>query len=159
MKLSIIAAVGENNELGKDNDLIWHFKEDMKFFKETTMGHKVVMGRKTFESLPRLLKGREHIIITRKSLDLPKEVQIYKNPFDFLKDYKDSNEEIFDIGGASIYKEFIDYADKLYLTEIEDSKEADVYFPTFDKSLFDKEILCTHEEDNIKFKHALYKRR
>lgn len=159
MKLSIIAAIGKNNELGKDNDLIWRFKEDMKFFKETTWGHKIVMGRKTFESLPGLLKGRQHIIITRQTLDLPKEVQVYNSPFEFLIDYIDSDEEIFDIGGASIYKEFIDYADKLYLTEIEDSKDADVYFPTFDKNLFDKDILCTHKEDDIKFKHVLYKRR
>lgn len=159
MNLSIIAAIGKNNELGKNNDLIWRFKEDMKFFRNMTVDHKIVMGRKTFESLPGLLKDRQHIIITRKALDLPKDVLVYHSPLEFLEFYKDSPEEIFDIGGASMYKEFINYADKLYLTEIQDSSEADVFFPSFDKSLFDREILGNHEEDNIKFKHVLYKRR
>ena len=71
MSLSIIAAIGKNNELGKDNDLLWRFPEDMKFFRETTMGHKIVMGRKTFESLPKLLPGRGHIVLTRQDLEIP----------------------------------------------------------------------------------------
>ena len=159
MNLSIIAAIGKNNELGKDNDLIWRFKDDMKFFKETTMGHKMIMGRKTVESLPKVLPGRHHIVLTRSFFSTSGNVEIYHSPLDFLEVYKYRNEEIFNIGESSIYKEFIDYADKLYLTEIDDSKEADVYFPEFDKNLFDREVLCEHEEDGIGFKHVLYKRR
>ena len=159
MKLSIIAAIGKNNELGKDNDLIWRFKDDMKFFRETTKGHKMVMGRKTFESLPGLLPGREHIVISRKSLLLPKEVKLYNNIYSFLEDYENINEEIFDIGGASMYKALLDYTDKLYLTEIEAESKADVYFPEFDKNLFDREVLKENEENGIEFKHVLYKRR
>ena len=71
MKLSIIAAIGQNNELGINNQLIWHLKKDMKFFKETTINHKIVMGRKTFESLPKLLVNREHIILTKQNINLP----------------------------------------------------------------------------------------
>ena len=158
MSLSIIAAIGENNELGKDNDLIWRFKGDMKFFKATTLNHKVVMGRKTFESLPGLLPNRDHIVLTRSDLVIP-DVEVYKNVKEFLEAYKDFDEEIFNIGGASIYSQLLDYADKLYLTEIEDSKEADVYFPSFDKEEFDKEVLGVNTENDIKYSHVLYKRR
>ena len=157
MKLSIIAAVGKNNELGKDNNLLWRLPLDMKFFKETTMGHKIVMGRKTFESLPGLLSGREHIVLTRQKIDIPN-VEVYHNTLDFLEAYKEIEEEIFNIGGASIYKELLDYADKLYLTEIDDEKEADVYFPLFNKDEFDMEVLASYNED-VSFKHVLYKRR
>ena len=159
MKLSIIAAIGKNNELGKDNDLLWHIKEDMKFFKDTTWGHKVVMGRKTFESLPGLLPGRSHIVLSRKALELPKEVKLCKGIEEFLNIYENTDEEIFNIGGATLYKELLDYANKLYLTEIDDSKEADVYFPYFDKSDFERKELCAHKENEISFKHVLYKRR
>lgn len=157
MKLSIIAAIGRNNELGKDNDLLWHLPQDMKFFRETTMGHKIVMGRKTFESLPKLLPGRDHIVLTRQNLEIPN-VEVYHDTTEFLDAYKEIEEEIFNIGGASIYKELLEYADKLYLTEIDDEKEADVYFPEFNKDKYDREILASYNDD-VSFKHVLYKRR
>ena len=122
------------------------------------MGCPVIMGRKTFESLPGLLPNRDHVVLTRNNLIIPK-VEVYKNVKDFLEAYKDYPEEIFNIGGASIYKELIDYADKLYLTEIEDTKDADVYFPYFNKKEFGREVLGENEEDNIKYSHVLYKRR
>ena len=159
MNLSIIAAVGRENELGKDNDLIWKFKEDMRFFKDTTMGSKVVMGRKTFESLPGLLTGRKHIVLTKSDVSFPDEVEVLESVKDFLCKYEKTDEEIFNIGGASIYRQLLDYADNLYLTEIDDSREADVYFPHFDKHDYVREELCAHEEDDICFKHVLYKRR
>ena len=158
MKLSIIAAIGQNNELGINNQLIWHLKKDMKFFKETTINHKIVMGRKTFESLPKLLVNREHIILTKQNINLPN-VKIFHDISSFLKVYENLDEEIFNIGGQSIYKELLEYADKLYLTEIEATSKADAYFPIFDKNDFEKEILSENEEDGIKYKHVLYKRR
>ena len=158
MKLSIIAAIGQNNELGINNQLIWHLKKDMKFFKETTINHKIVMGRKTFESLPKLLVNREHIILTKQNINLPN-VKIFHDISLFLKAYENLDEEIFNIGGQSIYKELLEYADKLYLTEIEATSKADAYFPIFDKNDFEKEILSENEEDGIKYKHVLYKRR
>ena len=159
MNINIIAAIGKNNELGKDNDLIWKFKEDLKFFKETTIGHPVVMGRKTFESLPKILPGRKNIIISRSEI-ITNEIEIYKGIKDFLIKYKDYKDDIFIIGGAMIYKEFIDIASNLYLTEIEDEcKDADVYFPFFNKENFIKEIINEKEENNIKFNHVLYKRK
>ena len=158
MKLSLIAAIGQNNELGINNQLIWHLKKDMKFFKETTINHKIVMGRKTFESLPKLLVNREHIILTKQNINLPN-VKIFHDISSFLKAYENLDEEIFNIGGQSLYKELLEYADKLYLTEIEATSKADAYFPIFDKNDFEKEILSDAEEDGIKYKHVLYKRR
>ena len=159
MHLSIIAAIGKNNELGKDNDLIWKFKEDMRFFKNMTIGNKVIMGRKTFESLPKLLIDRKHIVLTKSNITFPKEVEVFNSTEDFLEKYQNTEEKIFNIGGASIYKELLDYADELYLTEIDDSKEADVYFPSFDKEKYTRKELCYHKENDTNFKHVLYKRR
>ena len=86
MNLVIIAAVGKNNELGKDNELIWHLPSDLKFFREKTIGKNIVMGRKTFESLPKMLPNRRHIVITRGNIDNP-EVEVYHSIDDFLKNY------------------------------------------------------------------------
>ena len=159
MNINLIAAIGKNNELGINNDLIWKIKEDLKFFKETTMGYPVVMGRKTYESLPKILPGRKNIVISTTNIK-NSEIEVYKSIRDFLVEYQNSNDEIFIIGGASIYKAFIDLASKMYLTQI-DSEEinADVYFPKFDISDWNKEIISNHEENNIKYSHVLYKRK
>ena len=156
--ITMIAAIGKNNELGKDNALIWHLPGDLKFFKETTTGKTIIMGRRTFESLPRMLPNRHHIVIS-SSNNFPQEVSVYNTIDDLLKDYKDSNEELFVIGGASIYKAFLDLSNKLYLTEIDaEDKNADAYFPTFDKSLYDMEVLKENEDEEIKYRHVLYKK-
>ena len=160
MKISIIAAVGENNELGKNNDLIWHLPNDLKFFKTVTTGKTVLMGRNTFWSLPKVLPNRTNIVITDMEEEYPKEVIIYNSIEAFLEDYKNTEEEVFIIGGASIYKQFIDLAEKIYLTEIEDKcEEAEVFFPQFDKEQYEKEIIGENEDNGISYKHVLYKRR
>ena len=93
MKLSIIACIGENLELGKDNDLIFHIKEDMKYFKELTLNHIVVMGRRTFESLPGLLKNRKNVVITRnKNREFKEEVEVYSSIEEFMEHYKNNKE-------------------------------------------------------------------
>ena len=159
MNISIVAAIGKNNELGKNNNLIWHLKDDLKFFKELTTGHVIVMGRKTFESLPKMLPNRHHVVIS-SSNSFNDEVEVFNNIESFLEKYKDYKDEIFIIGGSSIYKSFLDYSNKLYLTEIdEEEKDADVYFPTFDKSLWNKEYISgVKEESGIKYRHVLYRR-
>ena len=159
MSYSIIAAIGKNNELGKNNDLIWHLPGDLKFFKETTTGKTIIMGRKTFESLPKMLPNRHHIVIS-SSNNFPEEVEVYNNLEDLLNEKKDINDELFVIGGASIYRLFMDYADKLYLTEIDaECKDADAYFPAFNKEEWDKDILKENENNDIFYKHVLYKRK
>lgn len=159
MDINIIAAVGKNNELGKNNDLVWRLKGDMKFFRDTTMGHSIVMGRKTFESLPKILPGRKHIVISTNEIKND-EIELYKSIRDFLIQYKDIEEDVFIIGGASIYKQFIDLANKLYLTEIDASdKDADVYFPLFNKEDWDKEEIASNQDNSINYKHVLYKKK
>ena len=130
--LSIIVAIAaSNNAIGKDNSLLWHISEDLKRFKEITSGHKILMGRKTFESLPGILPNREHIILTRdKNFNVDSDkVTIINNIEDAIKYYKDSNEEIFIIGGGEIYKEFLPLANKLYLTKVYKDFDADTFFP------------------------------
>ena len=159
MDINVIAAIGKNNELGKNNDLVWRLKGDMMFFRETTMGHPIVMGRKTFESLPKVLPGRKNIVISSNEI-LNDEIERYKSIKEFLLKYKEFNEDVFIIGGASIYKQFIDLASKLYLTEIDAvAKDADVYFPMFNKLEWNKEIISEKEENDIKYNHVLYKRK
>lgn len=159
MNINMLAAIGKNNELGKNNQLIWNIKEDLKFFKETTMGYPVVMGKNTFLSLPKVLPGRSNIVIS--STDIRNnEIEIYKSIREFLLSYKDYKNEVFIIGGASIYEQFLDLANKLYLTEIDaECMDADVYFPKFNKSDWNKEILAEKEQNSLKYKHVLYKRK
>lgn len=159
MNINLIAAIGKNYELGKDNNLVWTLKEDLKFFKNTTMGHPIVMGRKTFESLPKVLPGRKNIVISTSDIR-NEEIELYRSIRDFLINYQKFNDDIFIIGGASIYSQFIDIATNMYLTEIKATdKKANVYFPKFNKNEWTKEILTDLEENNIKFNHVLYKRK
>ncbi len=157
VSIKIIAAIGQNNELGINNELIWHLKEDLKFFKEETTGHKIVMGYNTFLSLPRLLPNRTHIVLTHHEID-NKEVVVFSNFEELLSYLKTVNEEIYIIGGSSIYKLFLNIADELILTEINDTKDADVYFPKFDKKKYHKEIMDEHKENDISYKHVRYRR-
>lgn len=155
---TIIAAIGKNRELGRDNKLLWSLKGDLKFFKEKTTNHTIIMGRKTFESLGRLLPNRKHIVIS-SSNNFPKEVDVYNNIESLLSHYKDTSEELFIIGGAKIYSEFIDYATKMYLTLVDGEFDADVYFPMFDESVWTKTVLSENEENGLKYKHVLYEKK
>lgn len=157
MSVSMIAAVGKNLELGKNNNLIWHFKEDMKFFKDTTMGHIVVMGRKTFESLPKVLPGRKNIVISSNAEYQAQGATVVTSVEKALQIA--DNEEVFVIGGGKIYAEFLPYADKLYLTEIDaECADADTYFPHFNKSDYIKEIINYYDIDGVEFYHVVYKK-
>ncbi|MCM1286150.1 MAG: dihydrofolate reductase [Acetobacter sp.] len=155
MTISMIAAVGKNSELGKGNDLIWHFKEDMKFFKETTMGNTVIMGRKTFESLPKALPNRKNIVITNNKNYKAEGAAVVNSPDEAIAIAE--GEEVFIIGGGRIYSYFLPLADKLYLTEIEaECADADTFFPQFNKSLYDFEQLSEYDVNGIKFSHVCY---
>lgn len=155
MTVSMIAAIGKNRELGKNNDLIWHFKEDMKFFRETTTGNTVIMGRKTFESLPHALSNRQNIVISRNADYIADGAQTAVSSEEALA--KSVNDNIFIIGGGKIYAEFLPIADKLYLTEIDGECDgADVFFPEFDKSQYTAEKLTDFTVDGVHFSHILY---
>lgn len=156
MKISVIAAVGKNNELGKNNDLIWHFHSDMVFFRETTTGSTVLMGRKTFESLPKALPKRKNVVITRNLNYRAEGATVCKSVEEALELCKD-DEKVFVIGGGEIYKQLLPMATELYLTEVDDEcSDADTFFPAFDKSKYKKEIIAENEENSIKFTHVKY---
>ena len=157
--LSMIAAVGKNNELGTHNHLIWQLHGDMKFFKTITSGKTIIMGRKCFEGLPNMLPNRKHIILTSNKNYNADNTIVFHNVLDVIKYVEKSSVECLIIGGAKIYEEFLPYVLKIYLTEIDASAKADVYFPIFDKKEYNKEILEEKEENNIKYKICLYKRK
>ena len=159
MAISMIAAVGKNLELGKNNDLIWHFKEDMKFFKETTMGHPVIMGRKTFESLPKALPGRKNIVLSANPEYKADGAEVVTSVEEAIKLAEAEDTDAFVIGGGRIYTEFLPYADNLYLTEINaECPDADTYFPDFNKSDYIKEIINFYDVDGTEFYHVIYKK-
>ena len=151
--ISIIAAIGKKRELGYNNSLLWHLKDDMKYFRETTNGHTVVMGRKTFESIEKPLTNRRNIVITRSTID---GVETTSDIGYILNIAKEEN--VFIIGGSSIYEMFLPYANKLYLTLIDDDKEADVFFPEFDEKEYKKELIEKKEENNIKYSFVIYEK-
>ena len=143
MTICMIAAVGKNLELGKDNNLIWHFKDDMAFFKETTTGSSIIMGRKTFESLPKVLPRRK------------KGATVVHSISEALNEVE--SDTAFIIGGGDIYRQFLPKAEKLYLTEIEaECPDADAYFPAFNKAEYKKELLASYHDKGIHFSHVCY---
>lgn len=150
--ISIIAAIGKNRELGKDNKLLWHIAKDFQRFKKLTLNSVVIMGRKTFESIGKPLPNRINIIITRNRSWTPLGCTVCHSLEEGLVEAKKFNKEIFIIGGGEIYKQGLKYADKLYLTlVIQEYPEADAFFPDyseFKKILFEE----NHEENGIFFK-------
>jgi len=140
-KLSIIAAVGKNRELGKNNKLLWDIPEDMAWFREKTKGHPVVMGRKTFESIGHPLPDRMNVVITHDSSFSNKEVFVAHSLEEGIdRANKTESDEVFIIGGASLYGQAMLNAEKLYVTEIDAVfPGADAYFPDY-TSQFTKEI-------------------
>ncbi len=128
--LSMIVAMAKNYVIGKDNQLIWHLPEDLKRFKKLTTGHTIIMGRKTFESLGRILPNRRHVILCHDmAMKIENENIEILEDISMLEKYIQSEEEHFVIGGATIYRLLMPYANKLYITKIEEEFEGDVYFP------------------------------
>lgn len=141
MILSHIVAVDKNWAIGKDNKLPWHLPEDLKFFKETTSGKIMIMGRKTFESLGRLLPGRMHIVISRSNLESDIENLIYVSSLDKAIELAKTMipkwpDEVFIMGGGEIYKQSMDLIDRLYLTQIDKVVDGDTFYPTPQFNLF-----------------------
>jgi dihydrofolate reductase len=148
MTISIIAAMGTNRVIGRDNGLPWNLPADTRFFKETTRGHPVVMGRKTFDSMGRPLPGRRNIVISRQSdLRIPgaEVVADLAGALQLVADLTD--EEIFIIGGSEIYRLALEFADRMYLTLIHQAFEGDTFFPEFDESRWVVVSRRDHEPD------------
>lgn len=151
-ELTIIVAAGENNAIGKDNDLIWHLSDDLKRFKKLTNGHHIIMGRKTFESFPKPLPNRTHIVITRQeNYKAPDGVIVVNSLTDAIDAAKNDNNP-FIIGGGEIYKQAMSLADTLKITRVHASFEnADTFFPEIDIDKWEETNRIMHEADE---KHA-----
>jgi dihydrofolate reductase len=132
--ISFILAMDENRVIGKDNQLPWHLPEDLKFFKRVTMGHPIVMGRKTHDSIGRILPGRENIVITRQPTFQCEGCTVFYSVQEFVNYSRNQGEEFFVIGGAEIFKETFPFADRLYITKIHEVFEGDTFFPEFVES-------------------------
>ena len=160
--ISIIVAMAQNRAIGKDNDLLWHISDDLKRFKSLTSGHPVIMGRRTFESLPkRPLPKRRNIVLTHDSSFQYEGVEVAHSLNRVLDMVSDENES-FVIGGAAVYDAFLPYARRLYVTHVMRDFEADVYFPIIDRSVFslvEQQPTLHDESSNLDFYYAYYERR
>jgi len=160
--ISIIVAVSEDWGIGKDNELLWHISEDLKRFKRLTSGKTVIMGKKTWESLPkRPLPGRKNIVLTDKADELIENSVTAYSLEDALGKCEKS-EEIFIIGGGSIYRQFMPIADRLYITHVHKKAPADIYFPEIDLNIWEiteKEEFKTDGENSIPYTYTIYERK
>lgn len=161
--LSIIVAKAKNNVIGKDNSLIWHLPEDLKRFKTLTTGHNIIMGRRTFESLGRVLPSRYHVILCNDmELNIDDENVEVLEDISLLDKYINSDEENFVIGGATIYKLLMPYCKKMYITEINQDFEGDVYFPEINQEewkTINKEKGLKDEKNPFDYEYVTYERK
>ena len=161
--LSIIVAIANNNVIGKDNKLIWHLPEDLKRFKQITTGKNIIMGRKTFESLGRVLPNRKHIILCNDmEMDIDNENVEILDDISKLDKYINSDEENFVIGGATIYKLLMPYVNKLYITKINEDFVGDVYFPEIKEEEWkeiSKEKGLKNDENPYDYEYITYVRK
>ena len=162
--ISIIVAIARDNAIGRKNNLLWHISEDLKYFKKVTLGHPVIMGRKTFESIGRPLPGRKNIVVSKSGNISNPSVEKAEDLEELLKSLRRKRkEEYFVIGGASVYAKAMQYAHRLYVTKIyAKADDADAFFPQIDERLWEtlEESPVLHdEENNIDFQFIVYGRK
>ncbi|MEM5540651.1 dihydrofolate reductase [Olleya sp. AS48] len=145
--LTMIVAAGENNEIGKNNDLIWHLRDDLKRFKALTSGHYIIMGRKTFESFPKPLPNRTHIVISRQSNYKAPEGIIVVGSIEEAINLAKNDSQPFIIGGGEIYKLAMPYASKIELTRVHSNFDADTFFPEIDRTQWKETANTFHKKD------------
>jgi len=149
---SIIASMGKNRVIGQNNQLMWRLPAELAYFKETTMGHHMIVGRKTFESFPKVLPGRTTIVVSRDpNYKVPKDCFLTTDVTQAFELAQNRNEtEVFVTGGAQIYSQTIDQVDRIYLTTVDFNQEGDAYFPIFDLTKWQmiKEIKKEQDEKN-----------
>lgn len=153
--ITIIAAIGKKNALGKDNKMLWHLPKDLKHFKTLTDNHPVVMGRKTYESIGKALPNRTNIVVSRKENWFSEEILIVSKLKEAIKFAKKIDEDVFIIGGGEIYKQTMELADKLEITLVDADFDADTYFPKIDLKIWQKTNEVFHEKDD-KNDHDFY---
>ena len=161
--ISLIVAIAQNNAIGKDNDLLWHLSEDLKYFKKTTNERTVLMGRKTWESLPfKPLKNRRNIVVSSQKDYHIEGAELFDDVNKVLEALKEEKDEVFCIGGASLYKALLPKADKLYITRVYKDFEADVFFPEIDENIWEVKRLSPMLYDakaDLKFRFEVWERK
>lgn len=161
--LSLIVAVAKNNVIGKDNTLIWHLPDDLKRFKQLTNGKTIIMGRKTFESLGRILPKRKHIVLCKSgNLQIDDERVEVISDISELDKYIQDEEENFVIGGATIYSLLLDKVNRMYITRINEDFDGDAYFPQFDEKewkVVEKIKGVYNEENPYDYDYITYERK
>ena len=145
--ITIVVAMGLGNEIGANNQLLWHLPTDLKHFKEITTGHPIIMGRKTYESIGKPLPNRTNIVVSRKKDWFEEGILIVGSLKEAIKFAKKMDEEIFIIGGGNIYEQTIDLADQLEVTQVKANLEADIFFPQIDEKIWKKKEEIVHEKD------------
>ena len=145
--ITLVVAMGMNREIGVDNQLPWHLPKDLKHFKEITSGHPIIMGRKTYESIGKPLPNRTNIVVSRKNDWFEEGILIVGSLKEAIKFAKKLDEKIFIIGGGNIFEQTMDIADKLEVTEIKTTIEADTFFPKIDPKIWTKTEEICHEKD------------
>jgi dihydrofolate reductase len=162
MRVSIIVAVAENGVIGRGGALPWHLPDDLKRFKQLTMGHAIVMGRKTWESIGRPLPGRKMIVVTRQADYRPHGVHVAASLDDALHTARAAgDDEAFVIGGAEIYRHALPLADRLYFTRVHAAVEGDTQFPNWDDGnwrLVSREDRAADEKHEFSFSFEFYER-
>jgi dihydrofolate reductase len=138
MSLSIIAAVSKNNCIGNKNGLLWKIPADMSFFKETTTGRTIIMGKKTFLSIGRPLPNRKNVVVTRDKDFSAEGVTVLHAIEDVVAAHKNTDDEVFIIGGGEIYKQLFPHTSRLYITHVDEAFSGDTFFPDIDSSVWDK---------------------
>lgn len=146
MMITIVAAAAENNALGKDNDLIWRLPDDFKRFKALTSYHHIIMGRKTFESFPKPLPNRKHVVITRQENYKNETIEVVHSLEEAIQ-FSSTEDQIFIIGGGEIYKQALLFANKIELTRVHGEFEADAFFPEIDEEKWDLVNSEFHDKD------------
>ncbi len=158
--LSIIVAKAKNNIIGKENKLIWSLPDDLKRFKEITTGHTIIMGRKTFESLGRVLPNRKHVIFSQnKDYKVKDENVEIVNSMLEIQEYIESDEECFVIGGAMIYNLLMPHVKKMYITEIDEEFEGDTFFPKINSEIWNeisREKGIKDEKNQLNYEYVTY---
>ena len=156
--LKLIAAVGKNNELGYKNDLCWRIKEDLKFFKDTTMGHYLLVGENTYKSMPPKLPGRRYLVLS-PTMESNEDRTVFNTLESFLGFARSTNEQIYVSGGAIIYKLLLPHVSEVILTEIDGTADADVYFPEFNRSDWQVSSRNSFTDGDLAYDRVIYIRK
>lgn len=153
--ISIIATIGKNNELAKNKISLWDLPSDLKFFKKITINHTIVMDEDVYNQNNRIFSNRYNIVVSNTLKDVSG-VEIVKSAEEILKRFKDTQDDVYVIGGKNLFDYFLKYAGKVFLTVVDEQKDADEYFPILEKNNYEYNILEEIIEDNISYKHVLY---